>query len=318
TATSAPLRVVMFQHGITSDRSDGLGLAETICGAGYAVVMIDAPYHGMRALGSNPDTRNRFTGEATPDGFGDRRGSAIIVDFAGLQDFGGDLVDFHPVYFRDAMRQGAADLLATVRMLRGNDWSMLGEQDEALSTLALSEERLGFVGYSLGGILGTIFVSSEPEVGAAMLAFTGGSIVHAVAESPAFNSAYLPQLFPLMGLDATQIDYVALHPSFYPEIALWATLFDRGDSMGYARTLRRSDTNVLLTMALHDETLPNVNTESLARVLDAPMLGGEPLYVDLDTTTAPLRGNAVSDGTTRTRGLQLFDPANHGALLWES
>lgn len=313
---SGPLRVVIFQHGLSSDRSDGLGLAETVCGAGWALAMIDAPFHGLRALGPDPDTRNRFTGETAPDGFGDKRGAAVVVDFAGLQDILGDLVDFHPVYFRDAMRQSAADLLAFTRTLRGADWSGLVAEDDTLAGVSFADERIGFVGYSLGGIIGTLFAASEPEVGAAVLAFTGGAIVHAVAESPAFNGAYLPQLFPLMGLEISELDYDTLHPSFYPELALWATLFDRGDSLGYARALRRTDTHVLVTMARHDETLPNVNTESLARALGAPMLGGDPLYVDLERADAPLRGNVTSEGAPRTRGLQLFEPANHGALLY--
>lgn len=312
---SGPLRMVIFQHGITADRSDGLGLAETVCAAGWALAMIDAPFHGLRALGPDPDTRNRFTEAAEPDGFGDKRGPAVIVDFAGLQDFSGELIDFHPVYFRDAMRQSAADLLAFVRTLRGGDWSGLAV-DDMLAGVSFADERFGFVGYSLGGIIGTLFVASEPEIGAAVLAFTGGAIVHAVAESPAFNEAYLPQLFPLMGLEISELDYEELHPSFYPEIALWATLFDRGDALGYARAVRRSDAHVLVTMARHDETLPNVNTESLARVLGAPMLGGEPLFVELELAEAPLRGNVTTDGSPRTRGLQLFEPANHGALLY--
>lgn len=316
TATSSPLRVVVFQHGITADRSDGLGLAETLCAAGWGLAMIDAPFHGQRALGGDSDVRNRFTGEEVPDGFGDKRGPAVIVDFAGLQDFAGDLADFHPVYFRDAMRQSAADLLAFVRLLRTGDWSALATEDATLEGFTLADDRFGFVGYSLGGIIGTSFVASEPEIGAAYLAFTGGAIVHAVAESPAFNSAYLPQLFPLLGLDIETVDYERLHPSFYPELALWATLFDRGDSLGYARALRRSDVSVLMAMARHDETLPNVNTESLARALGAPMIGGEPLYVDLEPATAPLRANVSGEGFTRTRGLQLFESANHGALVY--
>ncbi|MBX3247030.1 MAG: hypothetical protein KF901_07610 [Myxococcales bacterium] len=317
-SSASPVPVVVFQHGLTADRSDALGVAQTLCAAGYAVVAIDAPYHGLRALGGDVDTVHRFTGAAGPDGFGDRRGAAIIIDFAGLQDFAGDLMDFHPYYFRDAMRQGSADLLALVRTLRGADWSLLAEEDASLAGIQLAPDRLGFIGYSLGGILGAMFVAVEPEVGAAVLAFTGGSIVHAVSESPAFNPTYLPQLFPLVGLDPSEIDYEALHPSFYPGIALWQTLFDRGDSIAYARRLRRGGANLLLPIARHDETLPNVNSEALARALAIPMVGGEPLYVGLELAALPLRANVVVEAGTRTRGAQLWDPANHGALLWRT
>ncbi|HGX93455.1 MAG TPA: hypothetical protein ENK35_09090, partial [Candidatus Tenderia sp.] len=39
--------VVMFQHGITSDRSAMLAIAETLANAGFATVAIDLPLHGL-------------------------------------------------------------------------------------------------------------------------------------------------------------------------------------------------------------------------------------------------------------------------------
>ncbi|HJL49559.1 MAG TPA: hypothetical protein RMG45_27120, partial [Polyangiaceae bacterium LLY-WYZ-15_(1-7)] len=310
----APLRLVVFQHGITAERSDALGIADALCQAGYAVVAIDAPFHGLRN-GAATDDANVFTGAEEPDGFGDRRGPEIIIDYAGLMDFLGPLIDFHPVYFRDANRQAAADLLALVRVMLGGDWSALGEAAPALEGVAF-EESIGFVGNSLGGILGAKFVAVEESVGAAVLAVTGGGLVHAVAESPAFNPTYLPQLYPLLGLDPSAIDYEALPPSFAPEVALWATLFDRGDSIGYARRLRRRPVHVFMPMARHDETMPNVTTEGMARAIGATLLGGEPGFVDLTTGMAPLRENvAVGEGMF-TRGAWVYEVANHGLLLY--
>ena len=318
TASMAPVRTIVFQHGITAERSDMLGVANLLCGAGYAVMAIDAPYHGLRSQLGDNDVRNRFTGEDGPDGFGDNSGAAVIVDFAGLTEIRGDLIDFHPFYFRDALRQAVADLMSTVRALRASDWSGVGELDDALIGLQLSEEDLGFIGYSLGGIIGSMFVATEPEIGAAVLGVTGGSVVHLVAQSPSFNGAYIPQLFPLLGLDPEAIDYRALHPSFYAEMGLWQMLFDRGDPVAYGSRLSRSTANVLMLMSRDDETVNNVNTEALARAAGIPILDAAPGYVDLAMANVPLRGNAVVGELSLTRGLTVFEPATHGLLLYRN
>lgn len=318
TASDAPVRPIIFQHGITAERSDMLGVADLLCAAGYAVMAIDAPYHGLRSQLGDNDVVNRFTGEEEPDGFGDNSGAPVIVDFAGLTELRGDLIDFHPFYFRDALRQSSADLMSTVHALRASDWSALGERDDALATFQFSDEEIGFIGNSLGGIIGSMFVATEPEIGAAVLSVTGGSIVHLVAESPSFNSAYIPQLFPLMGLSDEAIDYEELHPSFYAEMGLWQTLFDRGDPVTYGPRLERSEANILMMMSRNDETVNNVNTESLARAAGIPILDAAPNHVDLMMDTVPLRGNATIGDLSLTRGLTVFEPASHGLLLYRN
>jgi len=313
-AAAEVVRVVIFQHGITANRSNALGLANTLCDAGYAVIAIDAPFHGLRARGGI-DEVNRFTGAEEPDGFGDRGGAEIIVEFAGIMDDSGPFIGFHPIYLRDAIRQSAADLLTLVRVVRSADWGALRET-EGLGGLAFSEEPLGFIGYSLGGIIGTLFLAHEPQVGAAVLAVTGGSVLELVTRSPSLNPSYLPQLFPLLGLELAELDYEALPPSYYPELGLWQTLLDRGDSANYARRLRRGDANLLLQMARDDETVHNLATETLARALRAPILGGTSGYVELSTGTPPLRANVDRETATLTRGLYVFENATHGLALW--
>ncbi|MEM9072222.1 MAG: hypothetical protein AAGE52_27190 [Myxococcota bacterium] len=313
-AETDPVPVVIFQHGITSERGDMMGVANALCGAGYAVLAIDAPFHGLRSALGDPDVRNRFTGEDEPDGFGDNGGAAVIVDFAGISDFQGPLIDFHPIYFRDAMRQSAADLLAATFAVRASDWSAVGDADSDLSGLRFSDADMGFIGNSLGGIIGTMFIASEPDVGAAVLSVTGGSLFNLVVESPSFNPAYLPQLFPLMGLNAERIEYDVLHPTYFPEVGLWQTLLERGDSINYGRAVAAGGANVLMMMATDDETVTNIATESLARAIGLPLLDGTPRFVDVSTSETPLRGNVMAGGEALTRGLAVYAPATHGLI----
>jgi hypothetical protein len=175
---------------------------------------------------------------------------------------------------------------------------------------------MGFIGNSLGGMIGTMFVAVEPEVGATVLGVTGGSVLTLVVESPSFNPAYLPQLYPLLGLETSDIDYDLLSPVFEPELALWQTIFDRGDSVAYGAAVSRGAQHVLMLMSRDDETMPNVSTESLARMIGVAMIGAEPRHVDLPTAAAPLRGNVTAGERTLTRGLTVAEPADHGLLLY--
>lgn len=314
-ADLSALRVVIFQHGLSAERSDVLAVADTLCGAGWAVIAIDAPFHGLRARGSALDTRNRFTGAMEPDGFGDVTGSAIVIEFAGIQDSVGELESFHPVYLRDALRQGASDLLMLARLMREGDWSAVRATDAALGSLGFSPDPLGFIGYSLGGFFGGLFVATEPDVGAAAMVVTGGGIVRAVTESPPFNEGYFPVLLPLLGRDPAHVDYERDHPDFWPELAIWQTLLDRGDGLAFAPAMRSQPKNVLQLMARDDETLNNIVSESYAAAIGAVFVDGTPGSVDIAMASAPVRDNFAAGGTNVTRAIYAYAPATHGLMF---
>jgi dienelactone hydrolase len=310
------LPLLVFQHGLGGNRGNALGIVDACAEAGWAVVAIDAPYHGLRAAGSAPDFENGFTGAPTPDGFGDATGTGIVLDFTGISDEEGELVAFSPLYFRDALRQAVVDLMAVTHTMRNGDLRAVREADPALATLGFASSRVAFVGVSLGGIIGTMFAATETDVGAALLNVTGGSIVRFVTTSPAYATSYLPILLQRFGLRSG----IATDPNdpayFYEESSVWQTLFDRGDSIGYARLLRERDVDVLMQMAENDESLHNVGTESLARAARIPMLDATPRYADVAMGMYPARANVelVDAGRMATRGLAVFAPASHGML----
>lgn len=311
------LPVVVFQHGIGSNRSAMFAIADSLCAQGFAVAAIDIPWHGMRADGASVDTRHVFGTATGPDLYGDVGGTAVYVGFVGVVDSAGPYAPFHPTYPRDALRQSALDIMALVNALDTSDWSAVSTMGGP-ADLGFSADPMGFVGVSLGGIIGTTFVSSEPRIGAAVLNVTGGELTNLVAYSSSFNQTFLPLLLPSLGLDADTIDYAQAPPRFFPELAIYQTLLDRGDSMTFAPILATEPKDVLFQMAYDDETLPNVATEALARAAGASMIGGPPRYTDLATVSAPLVSNLVLGSARVTRGLTVFDPATHGLLSTRS
>jgi len=312
------LPLALFQHGLGAERSNALAFADALCADGYAVLAMDIPWHGMRnpAAAADLDVSNRFTGEMTPDGFGDVRGLSVVIDFVGITDDGGELAAFHPNYMRDTLRQAAVDLMSFIRLARDGDWAELRAADPGLAMLGFSSEPIALIGYSLGGIIATQLAAIEPEIGVAVLSVTGGSILQLVSEGPIYNRGYLPILLPKLDIVPSAIDYAAYHPRFMPELAIWQTLLDRGDSIAYARTLAARNLSVLMPMARHDENLHNIGTESLARAIGAEMIGDDPLYADIPVTTAPLRDNVSVDGEMVTRAVYVWDPASHGLMLY--
>ena len=309
--------VVVYQHGFGGDRSSMFAIADSLCAQGFAVVAIDIPYHGMRAnpSGAVLDSRHTFGSASGADLFGDMHGTPIFIAFVGVIDTMGPYVQFHPSYARDAFRQSVLDLEAMVNVLDRGDWSGVAAMGgPATLGFAPPDQPIGFVGVSLGGIIGTIFVASEPRVGAAVLNVTGGELTNLVAFSSSFNSTFFPVLLPDLGVDPSALDYVNDPPRFLPETALYQTLLDRGDSMSFAPLLATQAKNVLFQMALDDETVPNQATESLARASGATMIGRMPRYADLEMGMAPLVSNLVLGSARVTRGLAVFDPATHGML----
>jgi pimeloyl-ACP methyl ester carboxylesterase len=242
------------------------------------------------------------------------RGLGVVVDFAGITDAAGELGVFHPNYLRDALRQATVDLMSLVRLVREGDWSEVAGEVPGLEALSFAAEPLSLIGYSLGGIIATQLAAIEPEIGVAVLGVTGGSLMNIVSESPIYNRGYYPLLLPLLGVAHRSIDYENDHPRFMPELAIWQTLLDRGDSIAYARTLSARPISILMPMARHDENLHNVGTESLARALDAQMINDEPLYADVAIAESPLRDNVSVGGEMVTRAVYVWAPATHGLL----
>jgi alpha-beta hydrolase superfamily lysophospholipase len=314
-AAGAPTPVVIYQHALGRERSDAVLLANKLAALGFAVIAIDAPFHGLRANG--PDLRNRFTDKPNADGFGD-----ATDDFWGVTEKNGDLLPLHPFYARDALRQGAVDLMTVVRFLEEGDGGVLAAADPALKGLRLDAARIGFVAVDIGAQMGAMTATVEPGLATLTLAFAGGGLAEILWQSPE-NQTWFAALAKLLGRDPEHIDYVHDAPSFWPELAIVQTLLDRAEPLAHAAVLERQPVNVLLLMAQDDESVPNPATEALASALGATLAGGEPGYVnDLPSrglsSGQGVRGNFTVDNAALTRVLFPYAPGAHDTLIHAS
>jgi hypothetical protein len=291
--------VVIFQHGIASDRSAILLVANDYAAHGYATFGIDELWHGSRQPGASDDNNN-LTGQPGPDGIGDRGGLAItnFFDVAGDPSQGIAALDMRVI--RDNLRQAAIDLMQMIRVAKSGDWSEAG--------VTLDSSRLVYTSESFGSILGAMVLAVDPLDAAAVLDVGGGGfLLDLVGNSPSFAPLLLP--FVAGGFDQL---FDVNNPDTLPvraqmSLNLMQTLLDSGDGLSLAQGMTTMGKSVLFLEAYNDEVVANHSTEALARHWGAKQVmlpsGSPPTRVlKLDQVNAPAQLSSA---------LVQLDPACH-------
>jgi pimeloyl-ACP methyl ester carboxylesterase len=216
--------VIIFQHGLTRDRVDAVGIADGAADAGYVVASIDLPLHGVagptagdgafyqagRERTFDLDLVNNTTLASGADGKIDGSGTHFVNVPA-------------PLVTRDNLRQAAVDLLALTRSLPNLDLDNDGTPD-------IDPTRIHYIGHSLGAIVGGVYLGAAgaAEVRTGELANPGGGIAQTIFDSPAFG----PRI--KQGLAAQQI---AEGSTIYAQFIRDAqTIVDAGDPVNYIAT----------------------------------------------------------------------------------
>lgn len=290
--------VVIFQHGITRNRTDMFAISATLAAQGFAVISIDAPLHGITDktspfyIGNTPfaaagahertfdvDYSNNATGAPGPDGKIDSSGSYFINLQALLTS-------------RDNLRQANADLMSLTRAIPG--MSLDGG-----ATSAFDGSRIEFVGQSLGSIIGTAFMAMEPHVTVGVLNVPGGGVARLLDASPTFG----PVIHA--GLAAAGLQQGT--PTYDSFMVAAQTVVDSGDSINFA--FATAGKSILAQEVVGDadhpadQVIPN-------NVPTAPLSGTDPLIAALGLSTFTQSTQAAS-----IRGVVRFTQGTHGSLL---
>lgn len=317
--------VVIFQHGITSDRSSVLGLAPALSMAGFAVVAMDLPLHGipgvpncagdllcvarqqLREAGENlgatertfdVDLVNNTTGAPGPDGHHDASG-AHFINLASLATS------------RDNVRQAVSDLLHLRAALANLDSSVVD----------IDPSRVYFVGHSLGGIVGTPFVALDENVRAATLAMPGGGIGKLLDGSVSIGPRIRAGL-----LAATPQPVVEGSDTFETLLRFAQHLVDDADPINYAQQLAGRKIHVVEIVG--DLVVPNAvprNPENDGDptldwvTVEGPLSGTTPLIEALGLDVVEIENiashaSSVLTGADATAAVRLHE-GDHASLL---
>ncbi len=291
-----PLPMVIFGHGVMSERRFVLAVADALAARGYASIAIDLPYHGHRTYcwSEGPLTApNPQTGELTgldpcKDGFTCRE-DGKCVDPAGkpgglrkwpiigmYQASGAAFIEIERIAnTRDHFRQSLIDLSALSRSLRKGDWrSVIGAP--------LRTDKLYYAGMSLGGIIGATFVALSPEIERAVLNVPGADTVDLFDESPFFGGQ-VAAFFKRQNVDRASYDGYR-----FMNVARW--FMDSADPQMFATELGEHD--AMIQMATLDFIIPNTYTKKLEALSGLPRRDyiGEHAFVVVPIEPAYLRG----------------------------
>lgn len=294
--------IVIYQHGITRNRTDALAISGTAARLGFAVISIDLPLHGLGPAGEftspfyneltpfasvanertfDVDYVNNTTGAAGPDGVVDSSGTHFINLSSILTS-------------RDNLRQGIADLFVLTASIPNIDIDANGAGD-------FDSSRVEFVGQSLGAIAGTPFLALEPTVNVGVLSVPGGGIARMLDGSPTFG----PRI--RAGLAAAGVQ--AGTPTYDRFMVATQQVIDSADPINYG--FASAQNSILLHEVVGngaevppDQVIPNT-------VPGAPLSGTEPLIRALGLT--PI--TATVQNADGIRGVTRFIAGDHGSLL---
>ncbi|CED59778.1 Hydrolases of the alpha/beta superfamily [Moritella viscosa] len=306
--------IVIYQHGITSIKENILASAGTALINGYAILAIDLPLHGERALSDGTVT----TG-LTP---------AVFMNLEYL------------TVARDNMRQAVADLIG----LRAGITTISGYQ--ALGTLAathplgyLDTTNVSFFGHSLGAMTGislqatidrpmpsgndsfaidkTVFANPGGNIPYLLINsdFFGGTIKHTILGS--INTDYQTFVGTDCGaLTSTECfndyydnegDQETIKATFQSFAVAAQTVFDTVDPFALARDINPLRP-VYLAQVKGDLVVPNSFTGTSKGAPYSPTLGTTPLIAQLGLT------DIYSDNTS-IKKVALLNKGGHSSAI---
>lgn len=187
---------MIFQHGITSNRTAMLGIADTMANTCTAVVSMDLPLHGIASDNQVHQGLQAASGGAIGifEGYsaGDVRERTFGVDFIdnttsapgpdGIPDTSGahtiNLTNL--LVTRDNLRQASLDLLALEKAIPAMD-----VDGDTIPDFDVN--KVSFMGHSWGGLVGSSYMSLSDFAKQGVLATTGGSLAQLANGSPTFG-----------------------------------------------------------------------------------------------------------------------------------
>ena len=327
--------VVIYIHGITSDRSSGLALAHTLASRCIATVAIDLPLHGVAANNAFVGVLNVEKGQLIPfatiygaDAPHERHfnvagpgGVPAPMNFDTPTANDGSGAQFTNLGYllntRDNNREAVMDLLNLNASLRGLDTDFVQAQGAKLNL-----GNVNVVGHSLGGIVGSVFttvnqiaIANEAKIGLSsnlnpirsLAAVTAGTQVAQILVNSATFAPVINAGLATKGVNVGTSNY---------EKFLYAaqSAMDSGDPVNFAQLLPGLKIPVLLQQVKNDAVIPNgsdnaplTGTQAFARLIGATQLGlGE----------TQLGFNLATD--TVISGLVKLNAGDHASLLRRS
>lgn len=235
-----PWPVLVYGHGLNSERDEGWEIAERTAEQGVVVISAEAVEHGEHPFIDAEDLGEpalRFLGIDL---------SRIVIDARAI---------------RGNFNQTALDRLRLIQLLRTRpDFDGDGIDD-------IDPERVAYIGASLGALCGTAVLALSPDLDAGVLTIGGSRLLDIVRDSDLLGD-FMPLIELALG-SAELFDRlmpVAQHVVDPADPGVWTPhiLQDRFDE--------RTPPSVLAAVGLFDDVVPSSAGRTMARGMQLPHL----------------------------------------------
>lgn len=308
----APWKTVIFQHGITTNRTVMLAVADSLAAAGFATVAIDMPLHGVNS--TNPfyqagKERTFDVDFVTEGGLVPVPGSDGTIDSSGRHYI--NLSNL--LVTRDNVRQSITDLFALMAAIPSIDVDGGGAD--------LDASNIYFVGHSLGAMVGTTFLALEPNVKDAVLAFGAAGYAKVLDGSAAFSPSIVAGLAAASGGAVDKNGTGAARAAYESFLAVAQTALDTADPGNFASAAVNGRGMLFFeivgdgTPGTSDLVVPNTVPDALAAIstpatVPAPLAGTEPLLALMGLTQV----NSSQTGSDLKLSVK-FTSGDHSSIL---
>lgn len=371
--------VVIYQHGITVDRTAGILVGNTLAGQCIAMVAIDHAMHGIAPLNGAGEAsslrsfnieqvaaedaatnspfaaaragiilaagaenvpelaamaeRHNNVGKAADQsnvdmvfqGALDSDGNAVTADSIGASaDLYINLNEFSRT--RDAIRQTVLDMLNLSASIGDMDVNADGTAND------LDPAKVYFIGHSLGGIVGTTFLSVSnnadvrtyntnlPAITAAALGNPGGGFVKLLENSPSIGAKVLA------GLAASGVEQGS--ETIEKFLAVFQAMVDSADPINFTAdtlsipVLVYTDVGGLAAEegeaddgALSDQVVPNNALTPVTPSAKSFLAGTDPLVTEMGITSIVNQATAVVGGAINVVPQYYFPNAANDSVV---
>jgi hypothetical protein len=283
--------VAIFQHGITLNRTAMLAVADAFAQAGFAVIAIDLPLHGVTDIESP-----FYQGPGHPLGNNERHfnmdnvGATGVFIPDGQIDNGWQILNLqNPLNARDHIRQAVSDLLHLTHTIP--DISV----PDGLAGQDLDGDRIHFVAMSLSSIISGVFLGMEPPLVTATLANPAGPWTSFLTDPEAISFGEpIRQGLAAQGLAAGTANF----SNFVRDLQ---TVIDPVEPTNYVATAAANQPLHVFSV-IGDTTVPNGPTDHIASLWGLASISETTATVPPDTVSGIVRFTAGAHGS-------LIDPS---------
>ncbi len=291
--------VVIFQHGIALNRTVMLSIADSFALAGFAVIAIDLPLHGVTDPASP-----FYQGPASPFGNNERHfnldnvGATGVFTPDGQIDNGWQILNVgNPLNARDHIRQAVADTIALTRTLPGLN---LPDGD---ANPDLDGNRIHYVGISLGSIISGVFLGLDTDIVTATLSSPAGPWTSILTDPQAIDFGRpIRNALSAQGLPPGTIGF----DNFVRDLQ---TVIDPVDPVNFAGAAAANHPLHVIEV-LGDTAVPNGPTDYIAQLWQLPPVSTTTMAVPPATTSGIVRFTAGTHSS-------LFNPQPNRAVTAE-